>query len=207
MLDATDDVSILKFSIEVTNMAKHKDILSKLIYMDADFISSKYEEIRNISPETQFSKTEGMKADGGISILTAGIHSQETRTFKLSSVKMLKEIYEELESYASFQSGSFKNYEGTQTVWIEGHLTIGAWKPPKEPDESAYKLFEVKAGDIDYSLIVQPESFSSNIGALLTASLALRANIGIPVKLLGRVLYFVEDISSFVVCPYLIVEL
>ena len=188
-------------------MAKPKDILGKLIYMDADFISSKYEEIKNVSPETQFSKTEGMKADGGIAILKAGVHSQETRTFKLSSVKMLKEIYEELELYPKFQPVSFKNYEGTQTVWIEGQLTMGAWKSPKESDESAYKLFEVRAGDIHYSLIVQPESFSSNIGALLTASLALRANIGIPVKLLGRVLYFVEDISSFVVCPYLIVEL
>jgi hypothetical protein len=31
-------------------MAKQIDILSKLIYMDADFISSKYEEIKNVSP-------------------------------------------------------------------------------------------------------------------------------------------------------------
>jgi len=93
-----------------------------------------------------------------------------------------------------------------KTVWIEGQLTIGAWNSPKESDETAYKLFEVKSGDTDYSLIVQPELFSSNIGALLTTNLVLRANIGIPVKLLGRVLYLVEDISSFVVCPYLIVE-
>lgn len=188
-------------------MAKQIDILNKLIYMDADFISSKYEEIKNVSPEAQFSKTEGMRADGGIHIIKAGIHSQETRTFKLSSVKMLKGIYKELEEYAKFQPERFKNYEGSQTVWIEGQLTIGAWNSPKESDETAYKLFEVKSGDTDYSLIVQPESFSSNIGALLTTDLVLRANIGIPVKLLGRVLYLVEDIPSFVVCPYLIVEI
>ncbi|MEJ7577636.1 MAG: hypothetical protein WKF74_11600 [Pyrinomonadaceae bacterium] len=187
-------------------MAKHKDILSKLIYMDADFISSKYEEIKNISPETQFAKTEGMKADGDIVVLKAGIHSQETRTFKLSSLKMLKEIYEKLELYPKFQPENFKNHEGTQTVWIEGQLTTGTWKSPEESDELSYKLFEIKSGGKDYSLIVQPESFSSNIGALLTTSLALRANIGIPVKLLGRVLYLVEDIPSFVVCPYLIIE-
>ena len=187
-------------------MTKRKDLLSKLIYMDADFVSSKYEEIRNISPETQFSKTEGMKADAGIAILKAGIHSQETRTFKLSATKMLKEIYEDLESYSKFQPESFRNYQGTQTVWIEGQLTMGTWKAPGASDAVAYKLFEVKAEGADYSLIVQPESFSSNIGALLTASSALRANIGIPVKLLGRVLFLVEDISSFVVCPYLIVE-
>ena len=187
-------------------MAKQKDILSKLIYLDSDFISSKYEEIKKVLPKTQFSKTEGMKADGGLSILKAGIHSQETKTFNLSSLKMLKDIYEELESYVQFQPESFKNYQGTQTVWIEGSLTMGAWKAKEESDTSAYKLFEVKAGNLRYSLIVQPESFSSNIGALLTASLALRANIGIPIKVLGRVLYLVEDIPSFVVCPYVMVE-
>jgi hypothetical protein len=37
-----------------------------------------------------------MRADGGIHIIKAGIYSQETRTFKLSSVKMLKGIYKEL---------------------------------------------------------------------------------------------------------------
>jgi len=187
-------------------MTKHNDTLTKLIYLDADFISSKYEEIRKVSPETQFAKTEGMKADGGLPILTAGIHSQETKTFKLSSFKMLREIYDELKSYPRFQPKNFKNYEGTQTAWVEGQLTMGAWQSPGESDELAYKLFEIKAEDVDYSLLVQPESFSSNIGGLLSASLALRANIGIPVKVLGRVLYLVEDISSFVTCPYLIVE-
>lgn len=188
-------------------MTKHNDLLTKLIYLDADFISSKYEEIRKVSPETQFAKTEGMKADGGLPILKAGIHSQETKTFKLSSLEMLREIYDDLESYPHFQPKKFKNYEGTQTVWIEGQLTVSAWQSPGESDESAYKLFEIKAdGDVDYSLLLQPESFSSNIGGLLGTSLALRANIGIPVRVLGRVLYLVEDISSFVTCPYLIVE-
>ena len=63
-------------------MTKYNDLLTKLIYIDADFISSKYEEIKKVSPETHFAKTEGMKADGGLPILRAGIHSQETKTFR-----------------------------------------------------------------------------------------------------------------------------
>jgi hypothetical protein len=187
-------------------MTKRKDLLTKLIYLDSDFISSKYEAVKKVSPESQFSKTEGMKADGGLPILKAGIHSQETRTFKLSSVEMLREIYDDLKLYPSFQPQSFKNYEGTQTVWVEGQLTMSSWQSPGDSDELAYKLFEIKAEEVDYSLLVQPESFSSNIGGLLTADLALRANIGIPVKVLGRVLYLVEDISSYVTCPYVILE-
>src|SRR3954452_7261815 len=95
-------------------MTKPDDTLAKLIYLDSDFISSKYEEIKKVSPETQFAKTEGMKADGGLPILMAGIHSQETKAFKLSSLKMLKEIYDSLKSYPDFQPKDFKNYRGTQ---------------------------------------------------------------------------------------------
>jgi len=188
-------------------MVKHKEILSKLIYIDADFISSKYEEVKHVSPETQFSKTEGMKASGGIVVLSAGVHSQETKTFKLTSVKMLQEIYTDLVKYPKFQPKHFKNDEGTKTAWIEGVLTMGWWATSKGSDESAYKLFEVKSKiGTHFSLIMQPESFSSNIGALLTIDSVLISNFGIPVKLLGRILYLVESIPSFVVCPYIIIE-
>ena len=187
-------------------MTKHENFLSKLIYLDSDFISSSYEEIANVSPNTQFARTEGTKADGGIALLNAGIYSQETRTFNISSIEMLRQIYDRLRGYPAFQPGSFRNYEGTQTVWTEGQLTMGEWRPSKESEEEPYILFELKMKTGNCSLLVQPESFSSNIGGLLAVSQVLRRNIGIPVNILGRVLYFVEAIPSFVVCPYLIVE-
>ncbi len=43
-------------SLSENYMTKYNDLLTKLIYIDADFISSKYEEIRKVSPETQFAK-------------------------------------------------------------------------------------------------------------------------------------------------------
>jgi hypothetical protein len=187
-------------------MAKRKDILDKLIYLDPDFISSKYEEIKGISPTTQFTKTEGMKADGGFPFLSAGVHTQETKTFKLSSIQMFDAIRDKLESYPNFQPENFRNYQGTQTVWIEGELTMGEWRVPDDLSSSSEKYFEFKSGKVHYSFIVQPENFSSNIGALLTISSALRSNIGIPVKVLARILYLVEKIPSFVACPYLIFE-
>jgi len=35
-------------------MLKRRDTLERLIYLDADFISSAYEEIKDVSPETSF---------------------------------------------------------------------------------------------------------------------------------------------------------
>ncbi len=75
-------------------MKELRYILDKLIYIDPDFISSMYEEVRGVSPTTEFTKTEGIKADGGIPIFKAGVHSQETKKFSLSSVQMLKDMYQ-----------------------------------------------------------------------------------------------------------------
>lgn len=90
-------------------MSTQKGLLGNLIYLDHDFISFKYEEIKQVSPTTQILKVEGMRADSGIPLLKAGIHSQETRTFILSSIQMLKEIWDGLEGYPKFNPQSFAN--------------------------------------------------------------------------------------------------
>lgn len=187
-------------------MPKNKNLLDRLIYLDPDFVSSKYEEIKGVSPTTQFTRTEGMKADGKFTILSAGVHSQEAKTFSLSSYQMLKAIYDELERYPSFDPAKFANYQGTQTVWLEGQLTTGEWSFPGAPESSIYKNFELHAEVARYSFIVQAEYFRSGFGGLLTAFSALKRDIGVPVKVLARVFYLVENIPSFVACPYLIFE-
>jgi hypothetical protein len=185
---------------------KHKDILDKLIYLDPDFISSKYEEIKKVPPTTQITKTEGMKADGGLPFLSAGVHSQESKTFKLSSNQMLKDIYEELELYPTFEPANFGNYQGTQIAWLKGQLTLGNWKGKDAPESSAYWLYEIDSENAHYSLITQTQYFSPGFGSLLSIDTVLRNFIGIPVKVLARLLYSVNDVESFVACPYLIME-
>lgn len=103
-------------------------LFDKLIYLDPDFISSKYEEITKDSPTTQFSKTESMKAGGSLHLIKADIHTQETKTFSKSSLKMLSEIIEELWQYPEFKNIGHENNLRTETCWIEGMLTLYAWK-------------------------------------------------------------------------------
>lgn len=187
-------------------MDEVKTLLDKLVYLEPDFISSLYEEIRDVSPKTQFMKSEAINAEGGIPLIKAGVHSQEAKTFSLSSVQMLKDIYESLEDYPMFEPEHFKNSQGTQIAWIEGNLTMGEWVGKDKDDRSI--IFEIypQPQRPNHSLIVQPENFSSGIGALLTIDPVLRGNIDIPVKSLCRVLYLVERIPSFVSYPYLILE-
>jgi len=50
----------------------------KLIYLDPEFISAKYEEIKKVNPATQLTRTDGLKAGISIPMLSAGAHTQET---------------------------------------------------------------------------------------------------------------------------------
>lgn len=183
---------------------------NRIIYLDSDFISSMYEEITGESPKTQFTKAQSSKGGGSLGIMRAEVQSQETRSFGISSIEMLGGIFEKLEEYPDFDASAFKNYSGTQTVWLKGLFTMGEWSDTtttKDGDKSEnYVMFEMKSEGFDIAFLVQPESFSSNIASLVGASKAIRRYIGIPALALGRVLYFVEDANRYVVAPYLIIE-
>jgi hypothetical protein len=188
-----------------------QNIISQLIYLDSDFISLVYENITNESPQTYFSKTQGNKGDGYDDLFSSDIQSKETKSFNKSSLAMIKDIYDELKKYPQFESKDFKNYEGTQTVWFDGQFTMGEWINSKnagteKEEKQNHIMYEIKGKDCDYALLAQPQLFSSNIGSLIEASPAIRRYIGIPIKALGRVLYYLEDANRFVVTPYLIIE-
>ncbi len=188
-------------------MMNRREILERLIYLDADFISSAYEEIQNVSPATQFTKVEGMGAQGGFPFLKADLHSQESKTFTVSSVQMLKAINDALETlFPKFEPSIFKNELGSRVAWFSGRLSSGRWTGGNDTEDLAYHLFQLQSEGAHFSFISQPEYFLSNIGALLRAPIALRRNLAFHVNVLGRVLYLVEGIPTFVACPYLIVE-
>jgi hypothetical protein len=155
---------------EANEMLKRRDILERLIYLDADFISSAYEEIKEVSPTTSFTKMEAVGAEGGLPFLKADLRTQESKTFSLSSIQMLKAIHDDLEAFPKFQPDTFNNDLGSQVAWIEGRLSSGRWQGSNNPEDSAYHLFQLTANDDGrYFLVSQPEYFLSNIGALLRA--------------------------------------
>ena len=106
--------------------------IDHLIYLDSEFISSKYEEVKGISPKTQFSKAKGMKGQANISLFSSGIHTQETRTFTISSFQMCLKIQSSLFKYPDLQLDSFLNCKGTLVGWLQGDLSLGKWANKSE---------------------------------------------------------------------------
>jgi len=179
----------------------------KIVYLDVEFIALKYEELTSKSPTSVLTKTQGGKANIGIPILKAGVHTQESRSYSLSSFQMLAEIYEKLMDYTTVELERFKSGTGSVTGWIEGTLTLGAWRNPKKPSE-ACEVFELHLSQTppNVSLLTNNDYFYPGIGAIINTSPALKLNVEMPVKSLAKILYFAEGAKSFVAVPLLIIE-
>ena len=190
---------------EVTDMGKID--MDKLIYCDVEFISLKYEEVTGDSPSSQMTRTEGMKAGLGIPVLSAGIHTQETRTYSMSSFGMLNKVYESLEKYTDFDSESYSEKSKPEIAWVRGNITVSIWRNPKnQEDDFLYFQMLGENNNSDFSLITKKEYTSSAYDSLFDISPALQNNINIPVSALVKILYYSTVAKSFVTSPILIVE-
>lgn len=181
--------------------------LDNLIYLDVEFVALKYEEITGNAPSSQLTRTEGMKAGLGIPVLSAGVHTQETRSYQLSSLGMLKKIWRDLEKYLSFDKNIHTTIEKPQIFWVQGHITVSTWSNPKDKDEN-YTYFQMldDKDNTDFSLVTKGEYTSSGYDSLFEISPAIQNNINIPVSALIKIMYYSTVGKSFVSTPFLIVE-
>ena len=181
--------------------------IDNLIYSDVEFISLKYEESTGKAPSSQLTKTEGMKAGLSIPVLSAGVHTQETRNYQLSSLGMLKKIYVTLKKYPTFDKSIHGIIKKPKIVWVQGKVTISKWSNPKKEGEK-YPYFQMLADkdDSDFSLVTKAEYTSSGYDSLLGITPALQNNINIPVFALVKILYFSTIGKSYVSTPLLIIE-
>jgi hypothetical protein len=182
--------------------------LDKLVYLDIDYVSRKYEELTGSNPKEQISKQEGGHATIKTFIAGAGISTHETRTYSVTSRDMLQRIWKGInEGYIVFNETSFANYSGTKIVWIEGMLTIASWN--KEDDiDSIYKFIQIKNTESSKktALLTNMEFFAAGFKEVLSASKALTLNVGVPVRCLLRIMWHVDASQMYTACPYVIVE-
>ena len=180
--------------------------MDNLIYLDAAFISAKFEEITGTSGDAQFAKAEGGKVDIGFSLAKAGVHTQETITFKKSSNAMLRELLPKLrQTYPTIDLSEFKNYAGTQLAWVEGIMSLQAWTDPDKPNDR-YDYYGLRVADRKLALISEPAYFSSGFAQVINASGALIGYVGIPVQALVRVLWHIESTGEYVSAPLVLLE-
>jgi hypothetical protein len=126
-----------------------KSSIDRLIYLDSEFISVKYEEIENVAPLTEFTKVQGLRGQAGIGLFSSDIHAQETRKFQLSSFCMWQKIANDLCKYPHLNIKDFSNYQGTKIGWLQGDLSLGSWeeKSSKSDQLKKHEHFELYCGN------------------------------------------------------------
>ncbi len=192
---------------EATPMSAVLPTVEKIVYLDVEFISLKYEEATGTAPTSVLTKTEGGKADIGIPLLRAGVHTQESRSYSLSSFKMLSEIYKRLMDYDHLDLEKCESGKGSFTGWVEGNFSLGSWGN-EDNDREFHEVFALYQEHLRpyVSLLTNNEYFYPGIGAILGTSSALKLNVNMPVKALVKILYYAEGAGSWVAVPLLIVE-
>jgi hypothetical protein len=178
--------------------------LDMLVYLDLEFVSRKFEELIGVDPATKIAQQKGPSAGIKALFANAGITTQESRTYSVTSCEMVRRLWTHLtEQYESFTA--FENYKGTRVVWLTGNLTVGEWKE-RGNETPGYEYFELKHDGEHTAFLAQESYFSAGFAQVLRASPALKGNIGIPVRCLARVMWHVDDAKNYVACPYVIVE-
>ena len=175
-----------------------------LIYLDLEFVSRKYEELFGSSPNSVFTKQEGASAGIKALFANAGVTTQESRSYSITSRHMLHELWERLETrYPELEK--FENYEGTRIVWMHGILTLGEWADSKK-EKPSFEFYQLNHEKERTAFLTDTAYFSAGFSKIFGASAALKMNIGIPVRCLARVMWHVDSAKNYVACPYVIIE-
>lgn len=176
----------------------------KIIYLDLEFVSRKYEQKIGGDPAATITKQQGGNARISALFAHAGVTTQESRTFSVTSRQMFQSIwYLLIDEYDNFEE--FENYAGTKVLWLEGELTLGEWKNSGSK-EAGYQFYQLNHNGERTAFVANKSYLAPGFSEIFGASSALKGNIGIPVKCLARVMWHVDDAKNYVACPYVIVE-
>ncbi len=179
-----------------------------IVYVDVEFIAQKYEEVTGIPAQSVMTRTEGGQAGVRIPFASAGVHTQESRSYPVSSTKMLQEVFDKLKtSYGSIDFDVWENGKGSCLGWIKGSLTVGEWvRKVNQEEKERHKYYELHCGSKRVCLLPRSDYFYPGFSDLLAQSEALMSNIDFPVLMLVRALYYAQVSRTHVCVPLLALE-
>ena len=144
-------------------------IYDHLVYLDREFVSAVYEFKTGDSPVTQISLTqrEGFKASLP-SFLSIDGGASESRSFSVSTIKMVSEIEKDLLSYPLFDLEKHKEESVSNICWFEGMLTFADQnftKKKGQSDESQenIKYLTVENKDFEFFLLPGNSYFTNSL--------------------------------------------
>lgn len=177
----------------------------RVVYVDVEFVAQRYEQVKGISAQSVMTRTEGGQAGIKAVFMSAGVHTQESRTYPISSAKMLETIWDSLrENYDCIDLGGWEHGKGSRIGWISGNLSVGEWVlKTNNVEKERHKYYELYCGDKRLALLPNIEYFYPGFSDFLGLSEALMSNIDIPVEMLVRLLYYAEVSKHYVCVPFL----
>lgn len=185
-----------------------------VIYLDADFLSKKYEDYHKKPVMTSLVRDEGLMAGIKLLFASGGAHTKEVKTYKCSVYGMLKSILDKLNEYPSLIS--IDETVHNKTAWVEGRLFIGHLSINRQTATEAGIRGEVledgKAFEIDaqgkgmVTLVTKDQYFASGYENLLNTISPIHLSFESQVRCLMKVVGWNKVINMAVGVPYVILD-
>ena len=189
------------------------DLHRSLIYLDRDFVADLYEVTTGRSPATTITKNQGKKAGAGVSFFSAEVSAQETRTYKVSTLEMLSQLWKKLETESEIDPTTFVPGMKSKYGWFEGELSVFQAKSSVQRSGAQAEVtgksehFHIRQSPTSaISLITTPEYFSSGLGTLVKLQETVLKEMSIPVRAFVRVVAAHDHFKQWVAIPIVLLE-
>lgn len=196
-----------------------------IIYLDKEFISNTYEQIKGMSPATKITRTETINAGVKALFMNAGASSVESKAYDISTIKMLENVRSSLCNYSDFDVKLHDLDSSSKYVWVEGALYISSIKVTRkrytivlvgkqEEDDDSKETFIAEEkyfcirddSNNTFALMTSPDYFSSGYDGLLGLSGTVVDTVKLKIKSLLRVLPAKSSFGEWITIPLLIEE-
>jgi hypothetical protein len=188
-------------------------IYEKLIYLDKEFISSMYEEEKGISPNTAISRSESLNATAKIPLFSGGASTTECKSFSISTVGMLKELFPILEKYPQYHKADHKMSHPSFICWAEGSLTIhsvertsGVGEKKKVLGKENYFALVEQGEKFTLAIVPTKEYWTSGVSTFQTLIENVIGPIEMPVRMLVRIYSAETSFDEPMAIPILIID-
>lgn len=200
-------------------------MIDKLLYLDRDYISNKYEEITGTSPKVKITKTEGLNAGVKLPLFSGGASAVESKSYENSTNSMLDKLRSDLEKIPNFINGNHDLGKPSSYCWVCGEMTvnkislkrnkftlnlIGKNNNGKKSEEelvSEESYFAVKDYEGNkFSLLINPDYLASGLKQLCEISSLIADEVLFPVMALLRVLPARNAFQEWASIPLVIYE-
>ena len=198
----------------------------RLLYLDREFISLKYENEKGVNPDTKITKSESIKAQARIPLFSGGASSTESKSFQISTMGMLKKLDSSIKKYPEFNASKFELGNSSQICWIEGNLTIHTVQrtrhtstitiigpPKKEANKKRPELlgeesyYAVEAESYKFALVPTEDYWVSGVAAFQNLIDNVIGHLDIPIKALLRIYAANTSFEQWLAVPLVITEI